>query len=870
LLLGAAPPGDYVLTAASGTFAVTGSSLAFRRTYALAAAAGAYVVTGSDADLRAADPILVAGSGTVAVTGSAVSYRAARVLVAAAGAVAVTGGRVGLTPSFVFGYGTFGHGPFGHTPFGHSEGPEPAAGIVAETRQLGALVEIDTLLRPRNWVAGSAVAIDNEVVAIDDETIDISSTAAYAALCGPDVDVVDQVTENGVPLALMATSEDVLVSDGSWHFDVASRTLTVRTISGVPVPEKLIVATVVECLEYGAGPGIYLRSGVPVPYDDRLERLPELGWELAVEDLGDEGSAGQLGSLEVLTNDGRWQRILATRTVHGQAQRHYWGDLQLGNRDALVLWATVRSDVPRVTYPSASSDGQDAAVLCEIPLADTALLGPICRQRFAIATYPNMDPRIDGLSIPLAWGPVRKAIAYRIASGRWKVSALVMSQIDQVVTEAGAVVTTTAQILELGEFTVSATLDAEAALYVTGVGVAVAGAGELLAELAEAAGLPESRIDRTTLEALDLERVLSIGYQAVGGSLREALTAVGASAFVDWFIDRSGRLTGAVRRVDQGNLVAHPQDIATWVGLNGATLADDTEPRPEGATGAIRITKAAVDGFAHAATVVQVLPEQRHRATFLARPVSGQTQQLRLSLSDLTGVVALSDPFVLEPKRWSRISFDLVAGAGLGELTIDNETVAIDSETISLDASTLLRIYPAYGGAEDVVVDVTPVELVPVELVDDTNGVLLSWTIEPAVISLVRARYTPDLLEATGPYASAEDATAILLHPEAESRTLDGFLGSKGSASTVAAAAVAYYARPRYRVEVEYLDWSRPLELGRALDVSALPGVPELPDHSGLARVVGITQSPGPDLPSVRLMAVMHAEPVLSPQTVEA
>lgn len=85
------------LVAAQGSYALTGQVAGLKRGYRLAAAAGAYALSGQAAVLRAARR-LVAAAGSYALSGQAVTltYTLARSLVAAAGSYALTGQAVVL------------------------------------------------------------------------------------------------------------------------------------------------------------------------------------------------------------------------------------------------------------------------------------------------------------------------------------------------------------------------------------------------------------------------------------------------------------------------------------------------------------------------------------------------------------------------------------------------------------------------------------------------------------------------------------------------------------------------------------------------------------------------------------------------------
>lgn len=98
------------LVAAQGSYALTGQAAGLKRGYRLVAAAGAYALSGQAAVLRAARR-LVAAAGSYALSGQAVTltYTLARSLVAAAGSYALTGQAavLRLTRKLVAAFGTY-------------------------------------------------------------------------------------------------------------------------------------------------------------------------------------------------------------------------------------------------------------------------------------------------------------------------------------------------------------------------------------------------------------------------------------------------------------------------------------------------------------------------------------------------------------------------------------------------------------------------------------------------------------------------------------------------------------------------------------------------------------------------------------------
>lgn len=89
---------NHYISAAKGTFTVTGIAATFPRSYVLTAAVGAFTVTGKDARLGR---FVAANTGTYALTGQAASLLATRLLTASTGGFTITPGTVGIGISAV-------------------------------------------------------------------------------------------------------------------------------------------------------------------------------------------------------------------------------------------------------------------------------------------------------------------------------------------------------------------------------------------------------------------------------------------------------------------------------------------------------------------------------------------------------------------------------------------------------------------------------------------------------------------------------------------------------------------------------------------------------------------------------------------------
>lgn len=93
----AAGAAGFSLSAAGGTYAITGGAATLARTWRAAAGGGSYAITGSDATIRQSVYRLTADGGSYAITGSAASFVRTWNVVAAGGSYAITGSAATLT-----------------------------------------------------------------------------------------------------------------------------------------------------------------------------------------------------------------------------------------------------------------------------------------------------------------------------------------------------------------------------------------------------------------------------------------------------------------------------------------------------------------------------------------------------------------------------------------------------------------------------------------------------------------------------------------------------------------------------------------------------------------------------------------------------
>ena len=732
-----------------------------------------------------------------------------------------------------------------------SEGPisaAPSVEIVPPRVAIGYLVEIDTLARPLDWRHAGTIFCSSTTVLCSDTEILAGAGAIFVAPV--DAQVIDAVYEDGAPLGAADSPADLFdvatpveaagATPGSWYFDAANRLLYVRTSDDTLA--HVIQAAAVECLAFGIAPAVILRGGLPIVYDARLRGLPSVDVGLDTADLGAAATLAY-GALDVLNQDGHWDRLLAERSLRGAAVRVYRGDLSLADRDRLSLWAVGLVDAPSLT-PEA----------CRLPLVSAArtLDGPVCPSVFDVATYPDLADNAVGQPIPRCWGRLTDAavIAWRIASGRWKCSAVAVGSLAVCTRSDGSAVTLTDTFPALGEFTVSAAEDTEATLYVDVTAVGLDTPGAVLAQLLADSGIPTASLDLAAFAALDADRPYAIGMQAVGGSVREALSALASSVLADWYVGRDGLIAARARRADQGNLVANPgfeADVDGWVAHGSCTLARTTVHAARGVASGL-ITLSVASGPAYAAISITPPEGVRLIVTCFAAPTAAIVPTMfRLAIASQAGALVLTDPVPLVAGEWTRIRAVLQV-AGFAAVLCSDTTILCSDTTILIGAAPAeLRVYPSYassdGAAASVPVVVDDVQVCAGVLVDDVNARVTGVELAPLVLEQVAVRYEQNVRDGTALYASLATPTIRRLYPLAESRRIEGQIRAAADAAAVAQAVLDVYGIGRARLSLDLLDWTAALDVGDVLDVQELLRVPPIANGPGLASVTRVSEA---------------------------
>ncbi len=733
------------------------------------------------------------------------------------------------------------------------------------------LVELETGVRIRDWV-DQALTCDS-VLGCDEVTVDCAALAGvYTRTLDADMLAVTKVTQDGTELTEAVSAAAVATSLSSWYFTPATRELRVHLSSDTTTASSVVlIAVVLETLARGATVTKARSAGTALTWDGRVAGLPSITQSITPDELG-AGAIATFGELAVDNEDARYQRLLGERVFAGLEARIYLGD-DADAFSAFALWLKALMGEPVA-----------AAERLTIPLLSIAsrLSQPAITRTFQTTDYANMDPAITGFKIPKVLGTVYGAQAFRIASGRWKWSDVATTSVTTVRTADGTAVTVTGTDHALGEFTVDASYDTESRLYVDGRGVDLDYPGELISYAAQnlGAALAATDLDATALTALDSARAVKVGLQVRTseegtGSVAEVLDRIAQSAHVDYFVDRTNVLSARVRQRDQGNYVTNDDfevDTTGWDGVD-TTISRTTSYRFRGAA-SLQIVKAAAatTGYARVKNL-NLTADTLYVCTCLAAVISGATTTARLSLTDSDGNEYFSADYTLSSTAWTRIVFTTA-------VPITNAVIFCDATTVDCDATVYtcateggdLRIYPQYGGADDVTIVVDDVEVVEAVVLDDTNAEVLESKPADPTLWRVRAGYQYDARLGTRRFVTSQDTTTQRLFKTAESREIPGQLVDATDAATVAAAALDYFMSGRTRIEVRLLDVAEPIQVG---DDTALflntSRRPSTPGDNRLFRLCGLVEErPENAAPELRLAAEALYDPIFDQMTITA
>lgn len=701
------------------------------------------------------------------------------------------------------------------------------------------LVELETGVRIRDWV-DQAILCDTTAFDCDEATLTCSARGGvYTRTLDSDMLVVTGVTQDGVALTEAATAALVDTTLSSWYFDPATLNLRVHLSSdSTAAGDVVLIAIVLELLARGRTLVKARSSGTALTWDGRVLELPSVSQGLTPDELG-AGSVAALGALTLDNKDGRYDTLLGRRLLAGYEARIYRGE-DTAAYSAFELWVKGLLEEPEA--------GAERVTLPLVSIAKK-LDGPAITATFTTTAYPNMDAAITGFNIPKVWGSVWGAEAFRVASGRWKWADHAVTSVSTVREADGTAVTVDSTDHPNGEFTVNASYDTAARLYVDGVGYNLNKPGELITDVVQKLGsaLSASDLDSTDLTALDSDRNVSLGFQVRTGSVREVLNLIAQSAFIDWFVDRTNLLSARARKRDQGNYVtngAFETDASGWSGVNGATVSRTTSYKFRGAA-SLQVVKPAAQALAYAKVAnLNLKVSTRYTVTMLAAVTSGTTTKFRLALTDSDGNEFLSTDVTLSATAWTRATLTTTL---LANAVIFCDSTAVDCDSTAYDCDTEggdLRVYPEYNGAGDVTVVIDEVEVVESILLDDTNAELLASAIRGPILWRVRAQYQFDGRTQAGRFSSEQDADIQTLYPTAESREVSGQLKASADADTVAQAVFDHFSAGRMRATLRRLAIpDAPLTVGGAavLDLQTTRR-PALPGDGRLFRLIGVDE----------------------------
>lgn len=755
-------------------------------------------------------------------------------------------------------------------------------------KKIGYLIELDSSWQPVVWDQASGGSFDSTTIFFDSTTITFALTGVFTADLDPLVRLVRQVTYDGQPLAESGSLADLQAYAGHWYADIPSGVFWIHTPDDLTPVGHVIALTLTRTLRFGplAEVGrapIWERRGQPTVWEGRVLSMPESSLSLGPDTIPGAGSSGGsggvagLGELRCSNLDGWGDRILAAENLQGQEVRIYRKNVGEAEQfiESATLWAVGIVDQVNTTPEEIRLGLTTRTAFLDQPLLNRTYTVDTGPPNLLQVLYPRMWAAMvgelgEGTPIPRVWGQVIGAISTCIdydvgnlgTTSRWKVADHAVVSIVNARSQ-GVNWTITATYLDLGEFDLSILARTGEFIFVDVEGLDVgANPGTLMYDLAVLGGWPPAMIDVDAIALLNAERPVRVAMQRTGGTIREALDAVAASVFADWWVSRTGILMMRARKRDAGNLVQNPAlevDTTNWdvVGANLA-IARSTAQHARGVA-SLEITKSAAALTANnwvRARLDPVAPELKLIGISMLVANQGHSQGFQVGLANNAGsTFVLSDEVLpLAQGRWVRV-----------------EAIVTAPATVTTALRRLVVIPQQAPNTDAVVLYLDEVEAVQVLRVFDGNAEVLDLQVAPVILRHVRVRYAynahaaafnGDVTGSTniGQYAVAgampvNTVTGVV--PSATSDVVEGFLEAKEDAEVVAAAILDYFGVPRLRARLRLLNvGSEVVTIGTGLWVTH-SRVPIPPAGSHIFRVIEMTESqPGPgSVPSVEVVA---------------
>ena len=714
------------------------------------------------------------------------------------------------------------------------------------------LVELLTAVRVRDWKSESPPA------------------GTYSRRMDDDMIVITRVEENGAAMTEKTSAADVDVTANTWFYDVTLKRLYIRTSDDGDANTKTLVATILEPLMRGGSGGgvVKTRSGIDLFWDNRVVALPSVDQRITPDELG-AGSVATFGELLLNNLDGRYDRLIGQRLFVGQTVTILRGEPAAAYSTFITWLKAVQAE------PSADLG------MFRVPLVSLGrrLERPIISSTYSTADFADLDPNVTGFNRPKLWGTVKGAEALRISTCMWEVAnhAITCFTLSSAKTAFGDAVCTSCQDIALGRFMAATSYaDTEDRLYVDCRGYAKDKPGELIVDIAKDFGLSTSSdMDGTALSDLNTDRNVSVGFQVRGGSVADALDLIARSAFVDWYVDRSNKLGGRVRKRDTGNKISNPgfeTDASGWAGRHGATVARTTAFKFLG-SGSLEISKSCgtANSCAEAVAVGLALKAGRsYTMTLLAALSCGQASAaFKVGLTDGGGTCGgsneyLSDAFTLTTCEWSRVTHEVRAFIR-DALFWSSTSILMSSQTVTFGgAGGEMVVRPQDQAVESVKAVVDEVEVVEVIQLDDRNSEYQGAAPSGPILYRVRAGYAFDGRTQTRRFAQKSDTLTQRLFPVAESREVDAHLVCATHAETVAQAVLDYFSALRIRSVTELLSPEDEPQVGIASVMDQQTARhPTLPGFGRLFRVTAFSEShPADQVPRLRVEAEAQTDPI--------
>lgn len=726
------------------------------------------------------------------------------------------------------------------------------------------------------------------------------------------VDIVVRVIETGRIYVEKATEAETHGIASTWHFDRATKVLTVTFRVGVNPATDGIYPVVVGANLFARGHADVLIAGQWRPYASRLKSAPSISQALDASD-GRFNASTSLGAIEIAAGTD-YDDLLVQRQWKGHRVRIWRGfPLRSADRQDFELIGDYLAANPSLTIDEDGGtlklDLLDRALILQKPVTETL-------QTVKEGYNPAIDR--DGQVIPVVYGKVLGVPFYRttadevIGTGNYNtykgcahaikdVTAVrISSEIDAAPINLSTQVTKDATRLNAGTIRVrndvwpddGALAQPGDVVWVDIVGrvsggtdstqAALVKPGEIAKDLLQAyGGLVDADLLGSTFRRMDrpaegrmpyrpqrqsgvlVPQVVEVGLVIGEGlSIADALDELCGSVNAYWFTSRQARFGLDIPDLDAHNLVPNPSfeegstsSVYLWSAMGSATISVNTTNFYLGAR-SMQIATGASNPNARAVCGFVVPTDGPYGVRLLIKSISGDTDAFKVGWLGPDGEEILSDAFAISTTEWTPVStaFEVTRG---------------------MVGSTTLRLYPANGSntATTVVVDMVECyrlcavldedDSVPIDVsFEPDNFYVVSATLEVDLRTNLKSTFSLNDSEVYG-LSSSEPEGKHLIQSSSRLAMPQALLPEAYSAAGVVASAVSYWGRARHRLGIIAQQQTRLALVGERFMHRANPRIPEAPDSYPFWRIVGVDFQDQENALDLTLIGLRQADPIV-------